>query len=224
MGVGQQLFGLSKKEIIMNYEHIDSWKNKSVFEKQLSLNQTQISDSKNYPPHWTTFLHLLRDTEIKSFLDVGCGAGIYYELLRQNYPDIKYTGTDYSAEAIDVAKEYWKYDNFYVMDIMDLTSDYAKQFDLIHLGAILDVLPNANEVLDFVLSLDINYLIISRLEFSTDFGNDVTNEYIAYDEITTYRFRHSFNKFNAIVQYRNYKYTTYEFAPRQYIIELNKIK
>lgn len=207
----------------MNYTHIESWKNKSVFEKQLSLNLTQISDKKNYPLHWNTFLRLFDDMKVKSILDVGCGAGIYYELLRQNFPEIKYTGIDYSEDAIEIAKSQWKYDDFSVMDIMDLTKDFVKKFSVLHLGAILDVLPNANEVLDFILSLNANMIIISRIEFSSDFGQDVVNEYTAYDEITTYRFRHAYNKFNAIVEFRNYRYTKYEYAPGQFIVTLNKI-
>lgn len=49
-------------------------------------------------PTWTMNLVQLRGDE--SILDVGCGPGQYYSFLREHYPNVTYTGLDYSFAMI----------------------------------------------------------------------------------------------------------------------------
>jgi len=179
---------------------INSWKNKNVSKKQLELNLVELSTK--YPSHWNAFISLVNQINPKNILDVGCGCGSYYELCSREFKDIKYTGIDYSEDAIKIAKKKWSYTGFIVKNYLSLTNDYIADFDLIHLGALLDVLPNGDEALDFILSLNAKNIIIGRMKLTEKTSYYET--YTAYDEITTYAYYH--NRENFIKQCDKHSY------------------
>jgi len=180
----------------------NSWKNKKVFEKQLELNLKELSNESYYPSHWRAFISLLRENKPKTMLDVGCGCGTYYELCKREISDLKYTGMDYSEEAINLAIKYWSYNGFIVKDYLHLTKDFISEFDLIHLGALLDVLPNGDEGLEFILSLEPKNVLIGRMKLTNEPSFNET--YTAYDEITTFMYHH--NRSNFIELCKKYGY------------------
>ena len=141
--------------------YIDSWKNKEVFQDQLALNEKELN---HYPDHWKSFVGIVSyiDPPPQSILDVGCGAGVFFEICRRHFPDIKYTGVDYAEEAIQLASSKWPNSEFYVKDYKDLIPGDAKKYDLLHTGALLDVLPNGDEALSFLLGLGFRYIILGR--------------------------------------------------------------
>lgn len=182
----------------------NSWKNKSVAKKQLQLNINQISDKRAYPNHWNIFLNIVDVIAPKKILDVGCGCGVYYKLLNDNYPGVEYVGVDYSPFMVRIAKQTWNYENFFLMDYKDLTQDYISQFDTIHLGALLDVLSNGDEALDFILSLRPKNVIIGRVKLTE--SDSFTTIYKAYNEIETYAYNHNVKKFTDICTNRKFSY------------------
>lgn len=177
-------------ENILNKDHIQSWKNRNVFLKQLQLNRNEFN-SFPWPKHWNDYITLLGMINAKSVLDIGCGSGIYGLLSK----DLEYTGIDYSTEAIEIAKNNWP-GNFLVMDYKELTKEFVSKFDVIHAGALFDVLPNGNQALEFILSLNPKSMIIGRIETTTKPSHYTT--YRAYDEIVTYRYFHNVNDLNSI--------------------------
>lgn len=186
-------------------EHKDSWKNINVFKKQLELNKEQLKD---YPYHWKCFVKLLE--KVKEYesninlIDIGCGCGTYYKICLDNFTNVNYFGIDYSREAISVALDEWKVPVFQTMDMFEITSEFIDQFNTIHIGAVLDVLPDGNEGLEFILSKQIPYVIIGRIDF-TNASSRISHTYSAYDEITTYKYLHNFDDFSRIVSKYNYK-------------------
>jgi len=185
-------------------EHKDSWKNINVFKKQLSLN---IEEFDNYPSHWNSFIRLLdtiNQLEPKiNLVDIGCGCGSYYKLCLDNFKDINYFGIDYSREAISIANDKWKVPLFQTMDLYDIKSEFIDQFNVIHMGALLDVLPNGNEALEFILGKNIPYVIIGRIDLTDKPSQNYT--YTAYDEITTYKYLHNLDDFKQIIKNYNYR-------------------
>lgn len=181
---------------------INSWKNKKVFEKQLKLNLSELKSKDSYPPHWVSFITFINQINPSTILDVGCGCGSFYELCRIEFPHIKYTGVDYSNEAIEIAKNKWGYNDFYVKDYTDLTKDYLKNYDVIHLGALFDVLPNGDDALDYILSLNANKLLIGRVKLTEK--KSFYEVYRAYDEMETYAYYHNRSNFLKICNKHNY--------------------
>lgn len=194
------------KEMNQEHQHLDNWKSEEVSKKQLELNMRQLSSRMNYPAHWNFFIGFISEKGIKSILDIGCGVGSYAGLLKQNGFETGYTGIDYSEKAISMAKEQWGFGDFICMDYRNLTKEFISDFHMVHLGAFLDVLPNGDEVLEFILSLEPRNVLISRIEFTKDPSYFTT--YSAYDTITTYSYKH--NRKNLAMTVERYGYE-YEF-------------
>ena len=167
-------------------EFIDTWKNKTVFLKQLDLNKKELDG--NYPPHWISFIDIVNSMNTNiNLLDIGCGVGSYYELCRRHCKNVNYMGMDYSADAVEIARNQWECDQFIVLDVNDLTQNFLSNYNMIHMGALLDILPNADDTLKFILGFGVEYIFISRIEVSTQ---TECSTYTAYDEITTYKYKH----------------------------------
>jgi ubiquinone/menaquinone biosynthesis C-methylase UbiE len=77
--------------------------------------------------HREFLLDLLKEKGVKSFLDVGCGTGPLYQLIRDTWKDqghkrwdFVYKGSDYSWAMIDICKRSFLAGNFVVQDARDL--------------------------------------------------------------------------------------------------------
>lgn len=186
-------------------EHINTWKNSEVFKQQLELNLRELNGL--YPNHWEEFLVYIKHYDIKSVLDLGCGVGAYYKLLQDNFPGVKYVGMDYAFEAVDLAKKHWGYKEFYQKDLWDLTQKDLESYDLIHMGALLDVLPNGDEALSYILSLSPKSVLVSRMELYHSNENRAPTTYTAYDTITTYKYTHKLGNVLRIIKKYDYSYS-----------------
>jgi len=195
----------------------NSWKNDKVFKKQLELNIKELSNESNYPSHWRAFISLLKENKPKSMLDIGCGCGAYYELCNREISDLKYTGMDYSQEAVDLAIKYWSYTGFIVKNYLDLTKEFIGDFDLLHLGALLDVLPNGDEALEFILSLGPKNVLIGRMKLTNE--PSFYETYTAYDEIVTCAYHHNRNTFLQLCEKYDYEIMNIE---NNYYLTKNK--
>jgi trans-aconitate methyltransferase len=170
----------------------DSWNNPSVFKKQLELNISELSSPQSYPPHWNDFIRLVKHFKPKTILDVGCGCGALSEICNRHL-DVEYTGVDYSSHAIDLAKKQWSLAHFLQKDYKALSRKFINSFDLLHLGALLDVLPDGDEALSRILSLSPKSVLIGRMKHTE--SPSFYNTYAAYGEIETYEFHHNREKF-----------------------------
>jgi len=197
---------------------INSWKNNNVFKKQLELNIKELSNEQYYPSHWKAFLVLLKQNNPKSMLDIGCGCGAYYALCNKELNGLLYIGIDYSNEAIDLAKKNWSYDGFIVKNYLDLNKEFIDDFDLVHLGALLDILPNGDEALEFILSLEPKNVLIGRMKLTNE--PSFYETYNAYNEITTYAYYH--NKENFILLCKKYGYEISNIENNFYLKKENK--
>jgi len=180
----------------------ESWKNRTVFEKQLDLNLKELNGT--YPSHWMVFLKFLdylKDKDIKTLLDVGCGAGTYSELCKKHFPYIQYTGTDYSQDAIDIASKQWPGSKFYCKDYKELTYEDLKDIDILHACSLHNVLPNGDECLEFLLKLKPKYLILGKVHLTVKASFSTT--YTA-DTITTYLYRHNYNNLYKLFRENGY--------------------
>lgn len=183
-------------------KYIDSWKNLDVFKDQLNLNERELY---NYPAHWGVFIDCMKSLDVSTLLDLGCGSGVYKELCRRHLPNVHYTGMDYAKEAIQVAKQKWGEEDWIVADYKELTEEAVEKYDVLHTGAMLDVLPNGDEALSFLLELGFKYVILGRVLLTE--GISEATEYVAYDKIHTYSYAHNLDNLRNIIKEAGYTAT-----------------
>lgn len=193
----------------------DAWKkNKDIFKLQLSLNKKELEG--NYPPHWLSFISAYTTFNNFNILDLGCGTGAYYELCRKHFPHIKYHGADYSEHAILLAKKTWgNEDRFFIKDFWNMTKDFVENYDNIILNAVLDVMPNGDEALEFLLKLKPKSIFIQRME-TTD-KPSYTTKYKAYDKMNTFQYYHNAHTVSSIIKNNGYK--IYSFSAKDFYLE-----
>lgn len=73
--------------------------------------------------HRDYMLDVLRNKGVESLLDVGCGTGPVYELLKEANDPMQYKGTDYSYAMIEVAKSHFPEADFEVQDARKLDEE-----------------------------------------------------------------------------------------------------
>ena len=192
-------------------DHVNSWKNKEVFESQLKLNEGELG-ADMYPDHWAHFLQgiqMISDSFLQSYrrlpknvLDLGCGCGAYSELLRRHHQELEYQGVDYAQEAIDVAKDRWGYDCWEVRGYEDINENDTEEYDILHAGAMLDILPNGDEAFAYLVGLGFKAIIFGRMKMIQDPSRYDTYE--AYDKIKTYAFYHNIENLVSIAREQDY--------------------
>jgi SAM-dependent methyltransferase len=189
-----------------NFEN--NWKNKTVFKKQLELNLKELQEP--YPNHWVDFLSFLdeisKDVPIKYILDIGCGCGVFSELLQRYAPSIQYTGIDYSREAIEIAAAQWRQANFVEMDYKLLVPESVSMYDIVNVYSLTNVLQDGDAAIDFLLSLNPKNMILGKILLTTN--SSYFDTYMAYDEIMTYRFFHNYE--NLVKKFQDHGYSFIE--------------
>ena len=82
--------------------------------------------------HRQHILDLIKETGVKSVLDIGCGTGPIWELIKEAKIPVDYKGVDYSKGYIDIAKKHAPEGNFEVQDARELKEpDGSHDFVLI---------------------------------------------------------------------------------------------
>lgn len=188
----------------------DSWKNKEVFLRQLEGNLKELNGSQGYPRHWMGLSFLLDayGTHIKSILDLGCGVGAVSQFLKRHFPHISYHGIDYSEDAIKIARENWGEAEspslkFSVKDFWDLQKDDVVGYDLVIESAMIDVMPNGDEAVDFLLKLQPQRVHFQRLKLIEGESHFTINQ--AYDTIQTCQYHHNFESFTSMLSENGYQ-------------------
>jgi len=189
----------------------NAWKKKSVFDKQLLLNKKELDNS--YPEHWQFFLSAIEQLNLNNtpttLRDIGCGCGAYSELISRHHPYICYIGYDYSEEAIHLARQTWPKASFETLDYKEFTPLNFENGEIMHASGLHNILPNGDECMDFLLSLNPKCAIFERL-LLTD-KQSYCETYLAYDEITTYYFFH--NRDSLFNMFKKYQYEITETSP-----------
>ena len=193
--------------------HVNSWKSEDVFRQQLEFNLKEIDGA--YPEHWNSFIRCVEGDcgDIKSVLDIGCGSGAMIKVCSDHFPNIRYTGMDYSPEAIELAKKAWGGDDssWIVGDCRDMSSDFIQSFDLVYSSALFDVLPDGDAVLNYVLQLSPKLCYFSRV--STTVRKSYYDIYNAYG-IETYRYYHNLDNLKRIIKENGFVVSSWEDSVR----------
>lgn len=121
-----------------------AWKSKSLPPRQWRLVESQLVEFRNGSPcqEFLTFLKAIDaccDAPANyplSLLEIGCSSGYYGHVLKSKFPDINYTGVDYSESFINFGK--LKYPDF-DLRVGDTTNLIFKdqKFDIVVSGCVL---------------------------------------------------------------------------------------
>lgn len=185
-----------------------NWDNESVFKDQLALNIRQLSSESEYPAHWWHFLTIIDRLNPSSIFDLGCGCGAFYALCKKHFPRVKYTGADFSENAIKIAKNTWNYERFLVKDLFNLSEVDISNYDVLHLGALLDVLDDGDAGLKHALSLECKNVIVGRVHLTEK--ESFTQAYKAYNKIDAIQFNHNTKNLLSVAAEYNYNVTSIE--------------
>jgi len=196
---------------------------KSYFDRQLLLNKKELSYTARRPPHWDNLINDVgffvgQNENIDTIRDLGCGTGALYQVVSDGLEGGNYYGYDRSEYAIELAKENYSKDSFFVFDLNDLDENFIKgDNEIFYMSAVLDVLPNANEVLKKICSLGFKNILLHRMNI--DDQPSRYSEYMAFDVMPTYAFYHNRQDLIDIVS-ENYEYEIYQNDGHNYNMRL----
>ena len=196
---------------------------KSYFDRQLLLNKKELSYTARRPPHWDNLIDDVgffvgQNENIDTIRDLGCGTGALYQVVSDGLEGGNYYGYDRSEYAIELAKENYSKDSFFVFDLNDLDENFIKgDNEIFYMAAVLDVLPNANKVLKKICSLGFKNILLHRM--SIDDQPSRYSEYMAFDVMPTYAFYHNRQDLIDIVS-ENYEYEIYQNDGHDYNMRL----
>lgn len=178
---------------------MNNWtKSKSAF----FIQDRVFAPTHKYPPHWKTLLVFLSSiSNITNVYDIGCGSGSYFKIIDLYFHNIKYTGYDISEYAIDVAKNGWSYDNFFVADYNDIPKLENLETSAIIANGLIEVVDDPAECLSQILDLSGKFCILQRM-LITEKNTYTTTHNNAYD-ITINESRININEFENIIS-KNY--------------------
>ena len=203
----------------MSNKYINSWaESRDTFIQQLNLNIYQLNT--RYPEHIVNIIQILNNAcDITRVVDVGCGSGFLCPIIQRHFPSVQYIGYDYSIHAIDIATQQWG-PYFSLKNYKDLQQLDFQNGDIIIENALADILPNGDECIEFLLSLNQQKVLLSRVR--TTEKDSFFDIYQAYN-ITTYSYSHNITNLIDIFNKYNYNYTTYPiFNGDMYNILLEK--
>jgi SAM-dependent methyltransferase len=172
-------------------DHSGSWKDEDIAHQMSALAEQQLQSPDSIPP-FRAFIELMTGLvdgfplrEPASFLDFGCGVGHYGVLLDRYFPNrFVYTGCDYAAEMVEVARDRHPGKTFVVNDLFDNKLD-LDSFDVICAGALVDVLNEYERALDLLLGSGTPYVVLHRQRMTDDASR--VEEAPGYRGQTTYR-------------------------------------
>lgn len=151
----------------VGFRYRDSWRSDDVARQMLALSESELRAPDAVAPFkaFRELLSVILDDPTlplpARFLDIGCGVGVYGDLLERYAPGrFLYLGADYSEQIIDAARARAPSRTFEVRDILDRSA--LGGFDVVLAGALLDVMPEIRPALDRLLAADARWVILHR--------------------------------------------------------------
>ena len=186
---------------------------KKYFDEQLLLNKKELTNSSFRPPQWDNLISdvkffLDKNDNINTIRDIGCGSGAVYQVVKDGLDSGYYYGYDKSEYAISLAKKNYSKDNFFVFDIDDIDETFIKSDnEILYMCALLDVLPNANDVLKRICSYNFKNIIIHKMNIHKEPSG--YTEYMAYGDVPSVSFCHNEDDLTDIIS-KDYDYEIYK--------------
>ena len=112
----------------------------------------------NYLLHQDFVRYLKEKKDVKSVLEIGCGAGVYPIKYKELFRDIDYTALDISKEAIEYCKKHSDF-NFICGDFVKM--EITEKYDLVYSHAVIDHVYNIDAFISKICSTCNKYAYIN---------------------------------------------------------------
>ena len=144
----------------------ENWKLQPVAEGQLAVVQRQLRKNFHDVPPFEYFLRAMNDitgSNKSTLLDVGCGVGTYGVLCRTHFPQVEYTGTDFSPAMIQIAKTLCPEGHFEVRKFED---NAFGDFDIILASQVVEYTADPWRSMEMLRERLKKFLILHRLRLT----------------------------------------------------------
>lgn len=149
----------------------NNWKDPGIPELQRSVVDLQLENLRRgvVDPVFASLQRILKEIELPSFtlLDAACATGYYGEVIRAVDPrDIQYSGCDYSAGMVTLAKSYYPKVDFQVQDLTALNYPDSS-FDVVLVSGVLEHIPGYAKAIAEVCRAAAKYVILHRVPITS---------------------------------------------------------
>ena len=115
-----------------------------------------------YSKEWLrTMLRKIKIKDGDTILDIGCGTGIFYEILKEEGLDCKYTGIDLSLDMINIGKKRYSGIDLRVMDCEHLEFP-DHNFDVVFMRSVLHHIPDQTAAIKEMERVGKGLIIVSE--------------------------------------------------------------
>jgi SAM-dependent methyltransferase len=181
LGLGRRISPLRWVALRFSLYH-DSWKSREVAAQMVELTNRELERPETVPPYrsFKELLQLLVDEpELPAparFLDIGCGAGAYAELLERWAPGrFDYLGADYSEQIVHAAQARFPNKTFERRDLFEPGA--LQGFDVVFASSLVDVLAQYDDALDTLLAADAPWILLHRQRIARHARAEVARGY-----------------------------------------------
>ncbi len=110
----------------------NTWSSKSIIKH---IGETRVKFNQLYKGEKYLISNFIKNND--SVLDIGCGQGGLYEILKKKYKKIQYTGIDFNKNMIELAQSKFLNAKFYCFTKKDYFNFFKKKFDVVVIFGIL---------------------------------------------------------------------------------------
>lgn len=129
--------------------------------------------------HRTYLLDKLKELKVESFLDVGCGTGPLYDLIKNSPSNVgwnfNYKGTDYSWAMIEQCQKHFPNGDWEVQDAREL-NEASNSWDAVVLMHCLDHLDNYQAAIQEATRVAKKYVVIILWRNFAAVGTNLNNK------------------------------------------------
>jgi len=163
------------------------------------LKMIDLIKSRRDKPEFDFIVETIKQYNIKTVLEIGCGAGIIYEVLKQNCKGLKYDGYDIAEKQIEL------FEIFHSKKVKtDLTKIKSKSYDLVFSHSVLMhiELKHAKEL--FAKMQRIAKKVILLNEFST-----LDEQF--HKALAPFNFNHNYTDFEVFTEIKKHDFNRKSF-------------
>lgn len=149
----------------------NSWKDESLPLLQWKIVESQLGqlNAGLKVPEFEALLEVLSSTDssqLNTVLEIGCSSGYYSKVIERNFPNVIYTGIDFSTSFVEFGHQKFPGINLQVANAEELPFT-EQEFDLVVSGSVLLHIENWTSAITESARVTKKYLVLHRTPVSS---------------------------------------------------------